>query len=342
MADGFGSDALVHQARDFKADAVLTMHDIWTINPTFLPQIKNFIPYVPIDKEPVPLSILERLEYAYKIITFSRFGQKALERAGFASTLIVEGIDVNLFTQMDKMAVRRELGLPQNAFIFGMIAANKENPPRKGWQEALEAFALFYKNHPEAMLFLRIQQQTPSGFPILGYARYLDIAHRLIFVEEYEAVYGSDITKIVKEMNAIDVLLHPSQTEGFGLTVVEAQACGTPVLVNDCTSMPELIIDGVTGEKSRVASRRFSNDLGYVYVANPNSIAEKMEILYKRIKEDKEGKIAKACRENIVKNYNIDTIFKEQWVKFYETLQDELLPIVDTQKKSDTIKTVVG
>ena len=143
-------------------------------------------------------------------------------------------------------------------------------------------------------------------------------------------------------MNAIDVLLHPSQTEGFGLTVVEAQACGTPVLVNDCTSMPELIIDGVTGEKSRVASRRFSNDLGYVYVANPNSIAEKMEILYKRIKEDKEGKIAKACRENIVKNYNIDTIFKEQWVKFYETLQDELLPIVDTQKKSDTIKTVVG
>ena len=130
MGDHFGSDALFYHNADFGAHVAFTMQDIWTLNPEFISKIQHWIPYVPIDKDPVPPLVLDRLRYAYKIISFSKFGQKALEKAGFTSTLILEGTDTNIFKPMDKAKCREEVGLPQDAFVFGSIAANKENPPR--------------------------------------------------------------------------------------------------------------------------------------------------------------------------------------------------------------------
>jgi glycosyltransferase involved in cell wall biosynthesis len=44
--------------------------------------------------------------------------------------------------------------------------------------------------------------------------------------------------------SAADVFMLPSRGEGFGLPIVEAQACGTPVIVTDFSSMPELTFAG--------------------------------------------------------------------------------------------------
>ncbi len=40
--------------------------------------------------------------------------------------------------------------------------------------------------------------------------------------------------------NAADLLLYPSFYEGFGLPILEAQACGTPVITSNLSSMPEI------------------------------------------------------------------------------------------------------
>ena len=40
--------------------------------------------------------------------------------------------------------------------------------------------------------------------------------------------------------NAADVLAFPSRYEGFGLPVLEAMACGTPVVCSNATSLPEV------------------------------------------------------------------------------------------------------
>lgn len=330
MADPFGSDALSMHSIDFGAHVAFTMQDVWTLNPEFISRIQHWIPYVPIDKDPVPPLVLDRLKYAYKIISFSQFGQKALERAGFTSTLIVEGTDPDIFKPLNKEECRKEIGLPQDAFVFGSIAANKENPPRKGFQEMLDAFKLFYDNHKDGALFFHTQQTAPGNFPIDVYARHLGIGDRVFFQNQYKATFRSDSNQIAKELNCFDVNFHASQTEGFGLGIIESQACGVPVIVNNCQSMPELVIDGVTGEICETGAPRWTSDNGYVYPADVKSLHEKMETIYKKLHE--KNTIAKDARDYVVKNYNINTIFKEKWVPYFEELQDEILtlPVGDT------------
>src|SRR4030042_3449464 len=114
MGDAWGSDSLFYSAMDFKANVAFSMQDIGFLQPQFLDLLmKNkipWIPYAPIDQEPAPPFVLDKLGFAYKIITFSNFGQKVLEKHGFASTMIYEGTDTSIFKPMDKIACRKELG----------------------------------------------------------------------------------------------------------------------------------------------------------------------------------------------------------------------------------------
>ncbi|MBN2846973.1 MAG: glycosyltransferase [Coriobacteriia bacterium] len=47
--------------------------------------------------------------------------------------------------------------------------------------------------------------------------------------------------------SACDVLVFPSRTDTFGMSVLEAQACGTPAIVSDAGGPQEIVVDGVTG-----------------------------------------------------------------------------------------------
>lgn len=53
-----------------------------------------------------------------------------------------------------------------------------------------------------------------------------------------------DKNRLVQIYNAADVLLAPSLYEGFGLTIVESMACGTPVITSNVSSLPEVVDDG--------------------------------------------------------------------------------------------------
>jgi glycosyltransferase involved in cell wall biosynthesis len=63
-------------------------------------------------------------------------------------------------------------------------------------------------------------------------------------LESYIFNFGNpDKARLVQIYNAADVLLAPSLYEGFGLTIVEAMACGTPVITSNVSSLPEVVGD---------------------------------------------------------------------------------------------------
>lgn len=328
MGDPFGSDSLFYSSMHYKAHVAFTMYDLPTIQPQFLDLLTRngvkWIPYCPVDQRPASPNLTEKLKFAHKIITFSKFGQEVLEDQSYVSKLILEGTDTNIFKPSDKIEARKELGVPTEGFMFSMVAANKENPPRKGFQEALEAFKMFNDKHPDSFILFHTQQTSPTNFPIIDYAKHLGIENKTYFVEQYKATHFSDSNQVAKEMNACDIYLQPSQTEGFGLTSVEAQSCGKPVIVGNNTAQPEMVIPGVTGELAETKHNWWRPGNGFVHTVDPVSIYEGMEKIYKRLQDNPE-KVAKDCREHIVKNFNIDTIFKEVWQPYLLSLQDEIL-----------------
>ena len=141
------------------------------------------------------------------------------------------------------------MGLSEDAFLVGMVAANKgRNPSRKSFQQAFEAFKLFHDTHDDAHLYLHTcpDPQMADGENLVRMLKTLDIPlDRVGWANPYKVNFDPYTpTEMAGIYSAMDVLLNPAMGEGFGIPIVEAQACGVPVIVTDCTSMPELVGGG--------------------------------------------------------------------------------------------------
>lgn len=321
----YGSDAMVLHGRHFNADIVMSLQDVWILNPQDLQQVTRWIPWLPIDFDPIPNAILEKLKFAYRIIAMSKFGQKQLQGKGLHATYIPHSVDTEVFKPMNKFQRKKDAGLPPDSYVVGMVSANKDNPPRKSYQQVLDAFKRFLEVEPKALLYLHTNPNFPGGFPISEYAKTLGIGDKVLFPDPYQLDFIFGKKEVALIMNTFDVLLNPSTSEGFGVSIIEAGACGVPVIVNRFTAMPEHVIEGVTGEICEVESKTFTGIGSYMAPPSTDSLYEKM------VKIHKADRVAmgKAAREHIVKNYDTKMIFATKWIPFLERVQNEVYPPVD-------------
>lgn len=316
----YGSDALVLHAQDFKADVVFTLQDTWVLHPNDLSQVNRFIPICPVDHDPVPNAVLEKLKYAYRIVTYSRFGQKELQRKGLMSTYIPHTVNTEVFRPLNKAERKKASGLPENAFVLGMVAANKDNPPRKSFQEVLDAFKLFLEQVPEALLYIHTNPDQPGGFPIKEYGKFIGIVDKLLFPDTYQMTFNTTKEQMNMVYNAMDVLLSPSFSEGFGVPIIEAQAAGVPVIVNNWTSMPELVKPGVTGEICDVATKRFTALGSYAGIPSVPSLLDCMI----KVHQADRVKMGQEARKFMIEQYDTRTVFENNWKPFLGKLELEI------------------
>lgn len=96
-----------------------------------------------------------------------------------------------------------------------------------------------------------------------------------------------------------DLLVFPSETDTFGMAVLEAQACGLPALVSDVGGPQEIVVNGVTG---CVASAIEAN-LWCSRVASLLRMAEERPADYCRMRG--------AARDHVLREYNWDRVVRE-------------------------------
>ena len=71
----YGQDVIGAHAIDAKADAIISLFDIWPMQPENIPSSIKWFPWFPIDSEPMPPQVLQKAMIAEKPITMSKFGK---------------------------------------------------------------------------------------------------------------------------------------------------------------------------------------------------------------------------------------------------------------------------
>ncbi len=323
IADQWGGDALIAHGADFKADVTITLQDIWVLHPDHMRGAKRLICWVPIDHEPIPPAILERLRLCYRIIAPSPFAHRELLRVGIQSTYIPWTVDTEVFKPMEnKKEIRKKMGIPEDFFVFGMVSANKDYPPRKSFQEVMDAFEIFHKKHPKSCIYFHTLVDQTGGFPIREYAKFLGINQFVYHPPPYAILFNVKRKDLAIAYNAFDCLLCPSLNEGFGVPIIEAQASGVPTIVNDFTAMRDLVEDGVNGYKTKVCYKPFTPLMSYVGRPDMMSIYDCMEKVFVADRV----KMGTAARKFVVDNFDTKIIFKTKWIPYLKLLEDEVYP----------------
>lgn len=331
-----GSDAMLHHGKQFNADVIFALQDIWTLNPQDLQQVSRFIPWVPVDFDPVPKAILNNLRFANRIISMSKFGQKQLQDHGLSSTYIPHHVDTSVFFPLDKKKRKIEVKIDPNMFVIGMVAANKDLIPRKSFGHVLIAFKRFHDAHPNSLLYIHTDPDQPGGYPLRGHADYLGLTQAIGFPDKYRMKFHTPKSEMNAIYGAMDLLVAPSSTEGFMIPGIEAQATGTPIIVNDYTSMPELIIEGKTGFMTKLSKdcQHFMPIGGYMKFPDVDDLYEKMQLAFRSNLIE----MGKAGRKFVMDNYSLDKVWAEKWLPFVERIENELYPkplLTPPQKKSN-------
>lgn len=327
--DPWGSDILPAHMNHFEADYLLTLMDVWVtdwLGKAGQEGDLRWIPWFPIDHEPIPERVIEKIIGCHTALAYSQFGYDQLTAAGISNRhYIPHAIDTKVFCPGDKARARELMDFPQDAFIIGMVATNKGYPDRKAFTEQMIAFRDFQRNHPEALMFIHTDpSQGTGGANLRSLATALQIPEGAVrFPSTYSYVNGWPVERVVELYRSMDVLTNCAMGEGFGLPILEAQACGTPVVVNDWTSMTELCFAGELIPRSALHPVWTLLDSWAVRPAPP-AILSAYESMYSSLQnESSRGALVAAALAGAMR-YDIDVVFEKYWKPFLDSLQHDL------------------
>jgi len=281
-----------------------TLCDVWVLRGKFWDDIDNVLSWTPVDHATVTPQVEAWLRRDNVTpIAMSKHGAQSMADRDIEHVYIPHALEkhwVPTVAQHDPWEGR---------FVVTIPNANKGVlPSRKAWGENLLAFAIFAKTRPDAMLYLHTDAtQSSQGIDLVQLVRSCNISpDQVVFTDQYEYRMGVPDDVMAAIYTRSDVLLSATAGEGFGLPVLEAQACGTPVIVSNFSAQPELVGDGWVCE---VQPQWNPTQLQWFATPLIHSIVRGLEEAYERPR----GQVSEQAVE-FAKDYAADKVFAEGWV----------------------------
>ena len=174
-----------------------------------------------------------------RVATPSRWLMDLLERSGLRDGLaetrvIPNGVDTTVFHPGDSAAARAALNLPTDSLVLLFTAQSAASSPFKGFEILERALSrIAGQLDRRDVLMVALGQDAPDTAVERVPVRFVPFVQDPAVVAEY--------------YRAADLYVHPARAESFGLAVLEAMACGTPVIAADVGGLPEIVTDGESG-----------------------------------------------------------------------------------------------
>lgn len=183
------------------------------------------------------------------VVAVSQYCASELLRYGLAECelerklhVIPNGVDTSIFRPLDdshaKQTLRAKYRIaPDDKMVLfvGRLVA------RKGVGILLKALAIAGSSDEGLKLKLVIVGTGPLEYSLRAVAGKLKVGGRVSFAQ------ALDLKQLVQHYNAADLFILPSFYEGFGIVMLEAMACGLPVVASNVSAIPEVIVEGKTG-----------------------------------------------------------------------------------------------
>jgi len=340
-AHPWAEDAVMPAMRASKADFFITLLDIWMYEPASWRGAK-WCPYFPVDAEPVPRKIVENAKKSFAPITYSKFGYKQMLDAGVETYYVPHAVDTSVYKPIPKAEARAFLRSDSpggkvwrdDQYVFGMVANNNDPLGRKAFAEHFEAFAMVLRHHPDARLY--VHASLKGGYDLRELMDRFGITAACWVPHPEELNFGMSDSYMANVYNGIDCLLSVTQGEGFGVPIIEAQACGTPVIVGDWTAMPELLFNG--WKVAQDDATKWMQQLGGCWFRpNPAAIAQEMELAYN---ETNDPGVTAQTVAVVGSEYGVETVVNRYWKPTLKAIESRIAENANAMTFANAMKAV--
>lgn len=177
--------------------------------------------------------------------------------------------------------------------------------------------------HDKALLLMHTDPKDQNGQDLIA------IAEELGLTKENFAISAGKVpaAEMAKFYNAADCTINISDAEGFGLSVLESLACGTPVIATKTGGMQDQLTDGVDtyGVLIEPASRAIigSQEVPYIYedrISKEDFIAA-LEKIHNMTRTERKA-VGRKGYDNVQKNFGFEQ-FQKSWVTIFTEFHEK-------------------
>lgn len=361
--DQNGNDVLHNHAKHHFAGEngwIIPLIDVWCLVNPLLADF-NIAAWTPVDHFPIPPEVLQFFNRTKAVpLAMSRYGEKLLAAAGLDPVYVPLAVDTKTLkptlslTIGDREVSGRELlEVPDDAFLVGMVAMNKDPRDRKGFNEAFRAFGVFWRQHPNAVLYVHSDWPGGAGGPNLKQlATHAGIPPHAIRFPDLYAYFPHGFTpeQMALMYSTFDVLLAPSHGEGFCVPLIEAQACGTPVIATDFSAQRELVLGdergGPAGAGWLVEGQPEWDAAQTASYICPSivDVVEKLEAAWEARQDPMAWARLSHQATTFAARYDADTVYDTHWRPFLASLDESTDPVPldrEPMPETDAVAVVV-
>lgn len=301
-------------------------------------KVPKIVYYYPVDCHVLP-EHASMLDVADACVTYTDYGvaETLKSKPNVANKLckIYHGTDVNTFRPLDlntrNLLKNAYLKVDPDTMVF--INVNR-NSQRKQLAKTIEMFKHFKDNiYNNSIMYIHTAPiDTQLNLFVAVNDLGLSLQKDIVFPINYSAGKGYPDVVLNEFYNMADCYITTHLGEGWGLTVTEAMAAGTPVIAPRNTSMPEILgSDGERGFMYDCNDMIYIDNSGYRPVGRTEDILWEMEQVYKSFKTRDKHEIPQVINAHAWVQENTWDSINQEWL----SLLDQVMNLSSTTTSSN-------